>query len=314
MPGLNYSSAGRSIGWGRTIVLPALLLITLSTLVYSAPHPHQGVVKPFSGGDPGVKLDGKALRTLQTGLPYSTQIQSGTNGRGLVVQDVKAPVNVVWGRILDFNSYNKMVPKTAESSIYKQEKLRHGQERIWVRMKVGFPMLKLQFFINHLHDPAKNSLTWTLDYSQKSDLDDSVGFWYVIPHPDNPANWTRVYYSVEVSMFSWVPKFVVEFMSKQALTDATAWVKRQSELAASKVSPQTKHLHEGAKPKGKWDIFRHVFGDKRKSAEQVTVEDATLEECSPASAEGSKIGLTRYGLVSSVMLLVLYNVHLYLSQ
>ena len=125
------------------------------------------------------------------------------------MQDVKAPVNVVWDRILDFNNYNKMVPKTAESKMSKTEKLRHGQQRIWVRMKVGFPMLKLQFFCNHLYDPAKNSLTWTLDYSQKSDLDDSVGFWYVIPHPDNPEHWTRVYYSVEVAMFPWVPKFVV---------------------------------------------------------------------------------------------------------
>jgi hypothetical protein len=130
-----------------------------------------------------------------------------------------------------------MVPKTVESQVYKRELLKDGTERIWVRMKVGFPLLKLQFFVSHLHDPARKSLTWTLDYSARSDLDDSVGFWYVVPHPDDPENASRVYYSVDVRMFSWVPSFVVDFMSRQALVDATAWVKKYSELEAQK-SPQ----------------------------------------------------------------------------
>jgi hypothetical protein len=136
------------------------LVLTTARVVQSEPHPHQGVVKPFPGGDPGVPLNAAALQTLHEFKPYSTQIQSGTGGRGLVVQDVKAPTSVVWGRILDFDSYNKMVPKTAESRIYKSENLRHGQQRIWVRMKVGFPMFKMKFFIIHLYDPARNSLTW----------------------------------------------------------------------------------------------------------------------------------------------------------
>ena len=285
-------------------ILPVLIaLLILPTFVNSEAHPHQGVVKPFPGGDPGVKLDGKALQTLQSAKPYKTQIQTGSAGRGLVVQDVHAPVSVVWDRILDFNYYNKMVPKTAESKIYKTEKLRHGAQRIWVRMKVGFPMLKLVFFINHLYEPAKNSLTWTLDYSRKSDLDDSVGFWYVIPHPDNPQNWTRVYYSVEVSMFSWVPKFVVDFMSKQALTDATAWVKKQSEMRA----PSQQSVEAAAAPTKKgW------FGRKKKnSSQQVTEAEPSNSE--PAK-EGKRIGLARYSLVSTVIALVLFNVHLYFSS
>jgi hypothetical protein len=131
-----------------------------------------------------------------------------------------------------------MVPKTIESQVYRRERLGDGTERIWVRMKIGFPpVLKLQFFVNHLHDPARNSLTWTLDYSTPSDLDDSVGFWYVVPHPDDPLRRSRVYYSVQVSMFPWVPSFVVDFMSKQALADATAWVKRHSEREAARLGP-----------------------------------------------------------------------------
>lgn len=210
-----------------TLLVGSFILVLVATAGVAAAgaggaHPHQGVVQPFTAGDPGVKLDKAAETLLGQDKPYQTQIQSsGTAGRGLVVQDVRAPTHIVWDRILDFNSYSKMVPKTMESQIYKREKAgRAGAERIWVRMKVGFtPAPRLTFFVNHLYQPQLHSMTWTLDYTRKSDFDDSCGYWYVIPHPQN-KDWTRVYYSVEVSMFSWVPKFVVDFMSKQALTDA----------------------------------------------------------------------------------------------
>lgn len=158
----------------------------------------------------------------------------------MVVQDINAPPDVVWGRILDHNHYADMVPKTVESENY--EVIQHKPMRkdplertIYTRMKVGFPLLKLEFYIKHLYYPTLNSLTWTLDYTKQSDFDDSVGYWYVIPHPDDNDHpegrrRTRVYYSVQVSMFDWVPKFVVDFMSNKALTDATSWVKKYSEL------------------------------------------------------------------------------------
>jgi ribosome-associated toxin RatA of RatAB toxin-antitoxin module len=204
----------------RTFLPVLLLLLSQNVTVASSTseaHPHKGKVTPFQAGDPGVKLNGSALNILSSGKPYSTQLQSRAGGLGMVVQDINAPTDIVWGRILDFDRYDKMVPLTAESQIYKTENLRHGQKRIWVRMKVGFPMLRLEFFSNHLYDPNKNSMTCTLDYSKKSDFDDSAGYWYIVKHPDRPDH-TRVYYSAEVSMFPWVPPFVMDIMSKQALT------------------------------------------------------------------------------------------------
>ena len=247
------------------------VMVQLPHVAHSEAHPHQGVVTPFASGDPGVKLNGAALSTLRAGKPHKTQIESDSGGRGLVVQDVQAPPDVVWGRILDFNAYPKMVPKTAESQIYKKENLRKGQQRIWVRMKVGFPMLKIQFYINHLYDPAKNSLTWTLDYSKKSDLNDSVGFWYVIPHPDQVGH-TRVYYSVEISVFDWMPKFVVDFLSKKALTDATAWVKKFSELEATKLGLGTELSTGTEKPqrKGLGGLVQRIFRKKEAVQEEDT--------------------------------------------
>jgi hypothetical protein len=253
------------------------------------------------------------------------------------VQDVKAPTNVVWDRVLDYNNYAKMVPKTIESQNYKVEK--HGKkddspQTIYTRMKVGFPMVKLQFFIKHEYEPKLNSLTWTLDYSKQSDFDDSCGYWYIVPHPDNP-NWTRVYYSVEVSMFDWVPKFVVQFMSNKALTDATGWVKKFSELEYEKQGGDSKAVvaspgessspgepSSPATPEKKnragW------FGSSKESTLEEATDDETCDEASvesstsvaaiiSATTEKEEVGVKRYALMLSVVVLSFYNVHLYFS-
>ena len=40
----------------------------------------------------------QAESLLASGKPYQTQIKNGNKGRGLVVQDINAPSDVVWGR------------------------------------------------------------------------------------------------------------------------------------------------------------------------------------------------------------------------
>lgn len=239
-------------------------------------HPHQGKVTPFQPGDPKIELDDKALEILARGQPYQTQISlpGSSGGRGMVVQDVNAPAHIVWERILDYDNYAKMVPKTIESQNYEivdhaldgddnnQEEatstttsqtqtleaegsstatLSPPAKTIYTRMKIGFPMLTLTFYVKHLYYPELNSLTWTLDYSRKSDLDDSCGYWYVVPLSPTQS---RVFYAVELSIFDWVPSFVVHFLKNKALTDATAWVKKYSEIEHGKLQTKQQQQQE----------------------------------------------------------------------
>ncbi len=262
-----------------------------------------------------------------------TQVQSGGSGRGLVVQDIDAPPSIVWGRILDYDNYSNMVPKTVESKNYHVENIKASKKDplsqiIYTRMKVGFPVLKLEFFIKHLYYPSLNSLTWTLDYSKSSDFNDSCGYWYVIEHPDSEDR-TRVYYSVEVSMFDWVPKFVVDFMSTKALTDATAWVKKYSELefakqggASAKKSTDTTSTSTSTSTKTK---KKGLFGGLFRNKKQEELERLQAEEEAKRVAEEERIKeeekakkilrLTwlRLGLVSVVSVLVVYDFHLWIS-
>lgn len=71
--------------------------------------------------DPVIPID----RTV----PHRTQVKKQINsagtagGRGIVVQDVHAPVAVVMDRILDFANYPRMVPNVAQCGHYATKKL-----------------------------------------------------------------------------------------------------------------------------------------------------------------------------------------------
>jgi hypothetical protein len=266
---------------------------------------------------------------------------SGDSGRGLVVQDVDAPTDVVWDRILDYDNYANMVPKTVESKNYrviehKPTKANNFLEKeIYTRMKVGFPMLKLEFFVRHfLHIQHHRSLTWTLDYTKESDFDDSCGYWYCIPHPDDPESRTRLFYSVQVSMFDWVPAFVVDFMSKKALTDATAWVKKYSEMEWAKAvkdgaarqkttSGGQQKQQSGGSPLG----IALPFGRRKREREEEEERERLLaiqaaEEQAPEeerSRRGSSLvtiraGWRRYVLVSVVLVLAIMNAAMFFGN
>jgi len=318
-----------SIMWCVATILAYSNLCESSS--FNEAHPHNGKVTPFEPGDPKVPLDKAALKILESSKPYKTQIDSGAGGRGLVVQDVHAPTDVVWGRILDYNNYSKMVPKTPESKNYEVKKLNPSKkdplaEIIFTRMKVGLPMLKLEFFIRHLYYPSLNSLTWTLDYTKKSDFDDSCGYWYIIPHPDKPKAWTRVYYSVEVSMFDWIPKFALDFISAKALVDATAWVKKFSELeyenqggdaALLGTSVDESCVNDGSAPqKHKGSKFFDKFRRHSKTEIIEKAEESLTDEGNVlvVSKKRRLITLNRVALMSVITSLTVFNFDLLSSS
>jgi len=64
-----------------------------------------------------------------------------------------------------------------------------------------------------------------LDYGRRSDLDDTVGYWYVSPTGRTKC---RVYYSCECKLRGWVPGPVYNLLTKEALKKATVWVNAES--------------------------------------------------------------------------------------
>jgi hypothetical protein len=56
-----------------------------------------------------------------------------------------------------------------------------------------------------------------------------LSFWYFISMIHTGRGWTRVLYSTEVKLYSWIPEMVVTFLTKTALVQSTTWVKREAE-------------------------------------------------------------------------------------
>ena len=68
-------------------------------------------------------------------------------------------------------------------------------------------------------------MVFHLDYDKRSDLDDTVGYWYV--EPTGRAS-CRVFYSCECQLRGWVPPPVYNVLTKEALKKATTWVSVES--------------------------------------------------------------------------------------
>ena len=235
----------RGITFSKTLISFVFLWCTLLIFFvenveganFNAPHPHRGISEPFRPGPPNYKLKKKDQCDLREGKCVQEQISIGKGGRGLVIQDVHAPPEVVWSRILDFPGYTKMVPKVTICENYSVSKeFPDPKEKfalcknIFTRMRLTVIGFHMEYFIHHKYYPNLNTVVWTLDYDKESDLEESVGYWHVIDHPDEDRpHWSRVYYSIDMKTKGYMPSFVKKYVTNKALTEATAWVKRESE-------------------------------------------------------------------------------------
>ena len=211
----------------RHIAVFLILLVNLSAQAADPlkPHPHQGIVTPFEGSPPRVTLSEEEEARLSRGEAVLTTLEEASGGRGTAVCDVNAPPEVVWDRIGAFDQYPDMVPRMAESEVY----YRDGND-LRVRMVIRVMGLRYEYYIRHDYQPEKGFVTWTLDYDKLSDLDESVGYWAVLPHPSEPGQ-SRVFYSIDMKTRGWMPGFVRRMVARQGLEEATGWVKTESEKA-----------------------------------------------------------------------------------
>jgi hypothetical protein len=325
-------------GWWMLVLLSFCGTLDASSKRNSNHHYHHdnGILPTsLSTGNPPLELNGEAIIQLKSGKPYKTQTQRGDVTIDVIVQDVMANVNIVWDRVLDFNHYTEMMYNIYESEIIQTQYVEGGKQNILVRMKSGNPVMKVQYYIDHYYNPIQNSLTWTLDTSRTNDIDNMIGFWYIVPHPDNSTNWTRLYYSVQVSIKSQISKIIFDYTSQRTLSYTTASVKKYSELLASNIQNEQRGGGKSINPEetsmmliGK-NLLTTWF-NRVERTNNVDNKDDTINEdvCDNESCQLNntanpseqqpvyqpKIGLKRYALISSIIALSLYNIHLYFSQ
>jgi hypothetical protein len=204
-------------------LLTALAMNPSNAADPNQPHAHQGVL-PYVSAPSKPELSADDLAALGRGEAVLKPLKEADGaGRGVATQDIHATPDVIWAKIMTFSKYPDWVENVHECVPY----VTNGDD-VRVRFVVGAALISIEYFIQHEYHPEKGYLTWRLDYSRLSDLDDTVGYWIVEALPDRPG-WSRVYYSVRVKMSGWIPGWVEDMLAKSGLTKATSWVKRESE-------------------------------------------------------------------------------------
>ena len=189
------------------------------------PHPHNGVATKFTNPQKA-SLTSTDVQQLASGKPVFKQVRAGNGGRGIAVFDVQASEQTVWGVISSFEKYPVWIDGLAKCDVYKKD-----GNTIYADFVISTWGVEVQYYIEHDYAPEKGYLTWALDYSRESDLDDSTGYWLVYPSPIDPTK-TRVEYSVDLRIKGWVPTFIQTMLAESGVEDATTWVKREAEKRA----------------------------------------------------------------------------------
>jgi len=206
------------------------MLLTLACALLGAdpnkPHPHTGVLDPFRPGPPPA-LSAVESASLNSGKSISKSIElpDTTGGRALAVFDVAAPPEVVWACINDIKSYPRMVPGVAETQVYHSSSLRGGGTLTRAKYTLAMLGYRVSYYLDLKYEPRLNSMTFHLDYSRFSDVEDTTGYWHVaeIAGPGG-ARHARVSYMAAMILRGWWPKSVTDFLLATTLGRATAWV------------------------------------------------------------------------------------------
>lgn len=187
------------------------------------PHPHQGVAPKFSVPRRTTDLTDAEVQALLAGDSVRRQVRYDSGGRGISIMDVQGTPAQVWAVIDDYASYPAWVDMLQETEVYG----RSGTE-VLVRFKLKVMGREVEYFIDHERRVDQGYVTWQLDYTRLSDIDDSTGYWLVYDAPDRPG-YTRVEYTVDLRLKGWIPGFVEDMLANQGLEKATGWVKLQVE-------------------------------------------------------------------------------------
>ena len=114
---------------------------------------------------------------------------------------------------MDLNKYAEMVSGCDFCEIYESSEEK-GIQTVKSTYEISALHMKYKYYVTHVYDPKASCMVFHLDYSRRSDLDDTVGYWYVDPKSRNSC---RVYYSCECKLRGWVPGPVYNMMTKEAV-------------------------------------------------------------------------------------------------
>ncbi len=212
----------RAIIWTLLSLLVIAVAPAASAASADEPHDHRGLLTPISTTPTAVSLSAEEKAKLEAGNHVERHIESKDGGSGVAVQYIKASPEAIWQTILSYHRYRDWVKNVVSCSVYKRE-----GDYFFVDMQTSVFGFKSRVFTKNIVHKTEGYMAWTLDYDRKSDADDLVGYWRVEPVAELPGV-TKLEHSNTIKIKG-VPGFLVNYMTRDALKEGTAWVKREAE-------------------------------------------------------------------------------------
>jgi hypothetical protein len=212
----------------RLVASSLLIVSSARAASESESHYHSGKLTPYDIGPPSLLLSAKDEAQLRSGKAVMQAVvaDDAQSRRLIMVQDIATPASVVMDRIMDVDHYDRMVSGVDACVTYaNNDGGASGVRTVKSTYDISALHLKMRYFVEHTYDPSARCMTFRLDYSKRSDLDDTVGYWYVEPTGRTSC---RVFYSCECQLRGWVPPPVYNVLTKEALKKATTWVSAES--------------------------------------------------------------------------------------
>ena len=194
------------------------------------PHPHEQTLKPFTSPPELLTLDESENALLKKGEAVLRQSEENESGSGVAVQLISAPATLIWDTILRYDQYKDWVKNIDDCRVY-----RSLNDQIFVAMDLSFWWIHSKLYTVNTINKSQGYMSWELDRSRTSDVIDLVGYWRIEEVSKDPAL-TRVEYATEMVVGRF-PDFIVNFLTRDSLTNGTAWVKERSEQEWEKRAP-----------------------------------------------------------------------------
>jgi len=205
-------------------IVASLITVTPEAVAASAdePHSHRGLLAPITSSPTPVSLTAAERTRLEAGDHVERHTKGDDGGSGVAIQYIHASPEVIWQTILSYHRYKDWVKNVVKCTVYRRD----GDD-LYVNMQTSVFGFKSQIFTKNVVRKAEGYMAWTLDYDRKSDVNDLVGYWRVEP-VEGKAGVTRLEHSNSIKLKG-VPGFLVNYMTRDALSEGTAWVKREAE-------------------------------------------------------------------------------------